>query len=107
MHTCIYTQKEGVRWDTGKVVVIDIPYIHTYTHMHAYIHTYTHTHTQKEGVRWDTGKVVVIDNFFSENERQELLDLVTAEGWDHRKGPPPVWKSHKTVCMYVCMYVCE
>ena len=41
-----------------------------------------------EGVRWDTAKVVVIDDFFGEKEREELLALVTEEGWDHSKGPP-------------------
>lgn len=42
----------------------------------------------REGVRWDTAKVVVLDDFFGGKERDELLALITEEGWDHSKGPP-------------------
>lgn len=36
----------------------------------------------------DAGHLVVLDGLCSEGERQELLEWLTAPGWDH-SGPPP------------------
>jgi hypothetical protein len=41
------------------------------------------------GYRWDASSLVVLDGVVDEALRQELLDLLTAEGWDHSRGPPP------------------
>jgi len=50
---------------------------------------YTRGLTQKEeGVRWDTGRIVVIDDFFGEDERKGIMNLLAPEDWDHKKGPP-------------------
>eukprot|EP01134_Creolimax_fragrantissima_P008319 CFRG8319T1 len=32
--------------------------------------------------------VVVLDDFFTEEERKDLLDVMSVPGWDHRNGPP-------------------
>ena len=43
---------------------------------------------QGSAMRLDYSHVVVLDNFFGEPERQALLNLLTAPGWDHSEGPP-------------------
>ena len=42
----------------------------------------------QQGLRLSYGHIVVLDNFIGENERKELLDLLTQPGWDHSQGPP-------------------
>ena len=37
----------------------------------------------RAGMRLDYAHVVVLDGFFGEAERRDLLDLLTAPGWDH------------------------
>mmetsp|Transcript_2194 Transcript_2194/g.6499 ORF Transcript_2194/g.6499 Transcript_2194/m.6499 type:complete len:428 (-) Transcript_2194:172-1455(-) len=40
------------------------------------------------GARVSYSHVVVLDDFIGEDERVELLEAVTAPGWDHTAGPP-------------------
>lgn len=42
----------------------------------------------QQGLRLSYGHIVVLDNFVGEDERNELLDLLTQPGWDHSQGPP-------------------
>jgi hypothetical protein len=43
------------------------------------------------GLRVDYGHLVVLDDFFGESERAELLDELTAPGWDHTQVGPHAW----------------
>ncbi|KAK9819911.1 hypothetical protein WJX72_003865 [[Myrmecia] bisecta] len=43
---------------------------------------------QRSEHRDDCSHVVVLDDMFSEAERCQVLDWLTAPGWDHSQGPP-------------------
>lgn len=44
--------------------------------------------TPKEGMRLSYSHVVVLDNFIGEEEREQLLSMLTKPDWDHSQGPP-------------------
>ncbi|KAK3272238.1 hypothetical protein CYMTET_19455 [Cymbomonas tetramitiformis] len=44
---------------------------------------------QTSAENWDCSSLVVLDNFFGEDQRSSLYDLITEDDWGNQETPPP------------------